>query len=632
MMRSWKASKVLRSEFPAPWRGPEERLKTFLHPSRVPKKSLIYLDILTLWPSSTRRGVLEDVLILKFLLSCQNSLLVKPDIILTTDISRSTNLVASKDINIVTRYFIDGESGYQATVSEEEGPNIANFYSNSQDLPVTNLLSQISQQAVSSQQNFNSQQSSGSQQSFGSQFTGSTSRQTSTSFSQSQSSGLVTGSNRFSQTGSGIASPTGLSGQRLSGLSGISQTGSANQFSQTGTLGQRVTGSNTFSQTGSGGDQSGQRVTGSTSFIQTSSNGQVGLVQLSFSQSGSNGQRVTGINSASLRPGGKWSADWISWLRIKVATCDWLIFLANPESSSQFSGEIGSGFQPRLVDQWSASGWINQLLRQEQVVSRLRSAGFRIKWSACDWLIFWPIWKQVVNCLDQLASPRLGSSGQRVTGSTGFSQAGSGSQRVTGSTTFSQAGASVQRWSASDWSTTFSQAGASGQRVSGSSGFSQSGSSGQLSGSAGFTQTGSSGQRVTGSTTFSQAGASGQRVTGATGFRQSGSAGQLTGSAGFTQTGSSGQRVSDQPTVQPSRQQSGQRVSGSQIGIQQVWFKRTTCLDQLASADAGSVHTFTPIWTSGQLSQHTIYGYHNHRPKGSQMRSYSKRDVLDPSP
>ncbi|XP_066976608.1 sericin-2-like [Macrobrachium rosenbergii] len=93
---------------------------------------------------------------------------------------------------IVTRYFVDGDSGYQATVSEEAGPEVTNFYSNSQDEQISTAQQSVdSQQTLTSQQNFNNQQSQTSQQTFSRQVTSNQQSQSSSASSVQGSAGLI---------------------------------------------------------------------------------------------------------------------------------------------------------------------------------------------------------------------------------------------------------------------------------------------------------------------------------------------------------------------------------------------------------------------------------------------------------
>ncbi|XP_064121011.1 uncharacterized protein LOC135225627 [Macrobrachium nipponense] len=93
---------------------------------------------------------------------------------------------------IVTRYFVDGNSGYQATVSEEAGPEVTNFYSNSQDEQISSAQQSFdSQQTLTSQQNFNNQQSQTSQQTFSQQVTSNQQSQSSSASSVQGSAGLI---------------------------------------------------------------------------------------------------------------------------------------------------------------------------------------------------------------------------------------------------------------------------------------------------------------------------------------------------------------------------------------------------------------------------------------------------------
>ncbi|XP_047482959.1 uncharacterized PPE family protein PPE12-like [Penaeus chinensis] len=79
----------------------------------------------------------------------------------------------------VTRYFVDGDGGYQATVSEEPGDQVSNYYFSSLANVGSSTNTQLSQQGFSSSQSsgsgaaFTGSQFSSNQQAFGtSQFSG----------------------------------------------------------------------------------------------------------------------------------------------------------------------------------------------------------------------------------------------------------------------------------------------------------------------------------------------------------------------------------------------------------------------------------------------------------------------------
>ncbi|XP_069987043.1 sericin-2-like [Penaeus vannamei] len=91
----------------------------------------------------------------------------------------------------VTRYFVDGDGGYQASVSEEPGDQVSNYYFSSLANAGSSSSTQVSQQGFSSSQSsgngaaFSGSRFSSNQQAFGtSQFSGN--RQI---FGNSQSSG-----------------------------------------------------------------------------------------------------------------------------------------------------------------------------------------------------------------------------------------------------------------------------------------------------------------------------------------------------------------------------------------------------------------------------------------------------------